>query len=115
MALVEAAANALKGSRPPSTRAPSLPGVIRKALEKSVLLGPAPLRKAAAMRSVRPEEAWMLRQPRQVRRTYAAQVLDVKGDLDVLTEMWMLRQPENVRESYIEEVLQSELRAANAR
>ena len=57
----------------------------------------------------------MLRQPREVRRTYAAQVLDGTGDLDVLTEMWMLRQPETVRESYIAEVLQPELSAANAR
>ena len=57
----------------------------------------------------------MLRQPREVRRTYAAQVLDSSGDLDLLTEMWMLRQPEEVRESYIEEVLQPELGAANAR
>ena len=57
----------------------------------------------------------MLRQPREVRRTYAAQVLDADGDLDLLTEMWMLRQPDTVRESYIEEVLQPELGAANAR
>ena len=89
--------------------------MIRKALEKRVLLGPAPLRKAAAARAVRPEEAWMLRQPREVRRTYTAQVLDVDGDLDLLTEVWMLRQPDTVRESYIEEVLQPELSAANAR
>ena len=89
--------------------------MIRKTLEKSVLLGPAPLRKAAAMRAVRPEEAWMLRQPREVRRAYAAQVLDAEGDLDVLTEMWMLRQPREVRESYIEEVLQPELGTSGAR
>ena len=80
-----------------------------------MILGPAPLRKAAAARATRPEEAWMLRQPREVRRTYAAQVLDGTGDLDVLTEMWMLRQPETVRESYIDEVLQPELSAADAR
>ena len=57
----------------------------------------------------------MLRQPREVRRTYAAEVLDASGDLDLLTEMWMLRQPETVRESYIEEVLQPELGAPSAR
>ena len=89
--------------------------MIRKTLEKGVLLGPAALRKAAAMRAMRPEEAWMLRQPRAVRRTYAAQVLDADGDLDLLTEVWMLRQPDAVRESYIEEVLQPELSATNAR
>jgi len=48
----------------------------------------------------------MLRQSRSVRLTYAAQVLDAYGDLDVLAEIWMLRQPEKVRESYIREVLQ---------
>ena len=48
----------------------------------------------------------MLRQPRTVRRAYAAQVLDGRGDIGVLTEIWMLRQPREVRESYIEEVLQ---------
>ena len=50
----------------------------------------------------------MLRQPRNVRLTYAAQVLDGggDGDHDVLTEIWMLRQPRKVRESYIREVLE---------
>ena len=50
----------------------------------------------------------MLRQPREVRRSYAAEVLGARGDLDVLAEVWMLRQPKKVRESYIEEVLLAE-------
>jgi hypothetical protein len=78
--------------------------VVRKLIEKRVLLGPAPLRRAAAVRA-QPEEAWMLRQAREVRRTYCAQVLDADGDPDLLAEVWMLRQPEDVRESYIAEVL----------
>ena len=49
----------------------------------------------------------MLRQPREVRRSYAAEVLTGKGDTEVLAEIWMLRQPKHVRESYIREVLQS--------
>ena len=49
----------------------------------------------------------MLRQPRTVRRSCAAQVLDAGGDSDVLAEIWMLRQPKHVRESYIREVLQN--------
>ena len=49
----------------------------------------------------------MLRQPREVRRSYAAQVLAGDGDPDLLSEVWMLRQPKHVRESYIREVLQS--------
>jgi hypothetical protein len=81
--------------------------VVKELLQKRVLLGPAPLRRAAAARALRPEEAWMLRQPRSVRRSYAAQVLDGHGDLELLAEIWMLRQPEHVRESYIREVLES--------
>jgi hypothetical protein len=54
----------------------------------------------------RAEEAWMLRQSRDVRRSYAEAVLDGNGDLGVLTEIWMLRQPKHVRESYIREVLE---------
>ena len=49
----------------------------------------------------------MLRQSREVRRSYAAEVLDGNGDLGVLTEIWMLRQPKDVRESYIREVLEN--------
>ena len=80
--------------------------MVKELLQKRVLLGPAPLRRAAAARAMRPEEAWMLRQPRAVRRSYAADVLDGHGDIDLLTEKWMLRQPEHVRESYIREVLE---------
>jgi hypothetical protein len=57
----------------------------------------------------------MLRQPRAVRRTYAAQVLDARGDLDVLVEIWMLRQPTDVRESYIAEVLHPSMDGASDR
>jgi hypothetical protein len=78
--------------------------VVKQLLQKQVLLGPAPLRRAAAGRAA-PVEAWMLRQPRAVRRSYCAQVLDVEGDPDLLAEIWMLRQPRDVRESYIEHVL----------
>jgi hypothetical protein len=89
--------------------------LIRKAIEKRVLLGPAPVRRAAAARAQRPEEAWMLRQSRDVRRTYCAQVLDGAGDPDLLAEIWMLRQPREVRESYIEAVLQPSLAALGDR
>ena len=71
-----------------------------------MLLGPAPLRRAAAARADSAEEAWMLRQPRAVRRSYCTEVLGARGELDVLTEIWMLRQPKNVRESYIRDVLE---------
>ena len=81
--------------------------MVKELLQKRVLLGPAPLRRAAAARALRREEVWMLRQSREVRRSYAAQVLDGNGDLEVLAEIWMLRQPEKVRESYIREVLEN--------
>lgn len=77
--------------------------MVKALLQKRILLGPAPLRRAAAARAFRREEAWMLRQSRRVRASYADQVIDGKGD----PEVWMLRQPEHVRESYIREVLQN--------
>jgi hypothetical protein len=81
--------------------------VVKALLQKQVLLGPAPLRRAAAARALRPQEAWMLRQPRAVRRPYAAQVLDAGGNSEALAEIWMLRQPKDVRERYIREVLEN--------
>ncbi len=89
--------------------------MVKQLLQKQVLLGPAALRKAAAARTERPEEAWMLLQPRDVRRAYCAQVLDARGDTDLLAEMWMLRQPKNVRESYIEAVLEPAIASADGR
>ena len=70
-----------------------------------MLLGPAPVRRAAAARAAGTDEIWMLRQSRAVRRSYCKEVLDTRGDRDVLAEIWMLRQPKQVRESYIREVL----------
>ena len=89
--------------------------MVKDLLLKRVLLGPAPLRKAAATRVVLPQEEWMLHQPREVRRSYAAEVLDAEGDPDVLAEIWMLRQSDEVRRSYIEEVLQPALTAVRER
>lgn len=57
----------------------------------------------------------MLLQPRTVRRSYAAQVLDGHGDVERLTEIWMLRQPDDVRESYIERVLQADVAVPSGR
>ena len=70
-------------------------------LQKRVLLGPAAVRKAA-QRGLGAKEAWMLRQPRSVRRSYVREVLDGGGN----EEAWMLRQPDEVRESYVREVLE---------
>jgi hypothetical protein len=68
---------------------------------KRVLLGPASIRKAAALRAVDDKERWMLRQPAEVRRSFVEEVLE-RGRNE---EAWMLRQPDQVRHSYVAEVL----------
>ena len=73
-------------------------------MDRAVLLGPATIARAAARYARRPEERWLLRQPRAVRSSYARAVLDAATE-PAAEEVWMPRQPEAVRESYIEEVL----------
>lgn len=72
-------------------------------VQKRVLLGPAPVRRAA-QRGLGAKERWILRQPRSVRRSYVREVLE-RGATTELEEAWMLRQPDAVRESYVREVL----------
>lgn len=74
-------------------------------VERAVLLGPDRVARAAAARARRPEERWMLRQPRAVRRSYVHDVLG-GGDPTRAEAAWLLRQPEPVRESYVREVLE---------
>ena len=47
-------------------------------LVKRVLLGPKSVRRAAASRALGKQERWMLRQPDDVRESYAAEVLGVQ-------------------------------------
>jgi hypothetical protein len=49
--------------------------VVKALIQKHVLLAPAPVRRAAAARAKRPEEAWLLRQPKHVRESYIREVL----------------------------------------
>jgi hypothetical protein len=73
-------------------------------LERTILLAPdAIARRAAALTDDR-EQAWMLRQSRAVRASYAREAL---GRGDVAEQRWMLRQPDHVRESYVIEVLEA--------
>jgi hypothetical protein len=72
-------------------------------LARRVLLGPAAVRRAAARRAA-PRDAWMLRQPLEVRRSYVREVLE-RGGGDQFEQAWMLRQPDAVRHSYVDEVL----------
>ena len=73
--------------------------------ERSLLLAPGPIARAAARMAREPEQRWMLCQPRDVRRTYVAEVVD-RPDLDNAAEIWLLRQPDAVRASYVREVLE---------
>ncbi len=77
---------------------------LHRQVEKAMILAPDRVARAAASYAARPEEAWMLRQPRAVRQTYWREVLGQGGQRE--REIWMLRQPEDVRESYIAEVLE---------
>jgi hypothetical protein len=100
---------------------------------RSILLAPGPIARAAMLGASKREQRWMLRQPREVRRSYVAEVVDRPDDpnaemrwmlgqkdavrlsyvKDVLAhdaaapreQAWMLKQPKRVRESYVREVL----------
>lgn len=71
-------------------------------LERRALLAPDVVARALAGRAPDARSAWMLRQPREVRRSFAA-VLEAG---DRAQEIWMLRQPDAVRESYVRDVLE---------
>ena len=73
-------------------------------LVKAVLLGPAPVRKAAAARTTDEKQRWMLLQPDEVRRSFVREVMEKGGS----EEVWMLLQPDDVRRSYVTEVLRHE-------
>lgn len=75
--------------------------------ERQILRAPDVVARAAVGMVRDPEQRWMLRQPREVRRSYAAEVLDAP-DQELRQQMWMLSQRKAVRESYIAEVLEAE-------
>jgi hypothetical protein len=72
--------------------------------ERQVLLAPDAVARAAARMARDPEQRWMLRQPRAVRRSFAEEVLG-RPDAELRQQVWMLRQPDVVRESFVREVL----------
>ncbi len=78
---------------------------LRAQVEKAMFLAPDAVARAAAGYVELPEEGWLLRQPRAVRRAFWRDVAR-RGDHQREREIWMLRQPEAVRESYIAEVLE---------
>lgn len=74
-------------------------------LERSILLAPDSVARTAARFAPDARQRWMLRQPREVRASFAREVL---GRDERAEQIWMLRQPEAVRESYIRRVLERE-------
>ena len=72
--------------------------------ERQVLTAPDVVARAAAAVAPDREQRWMLRQSRDVRCSYADEVLG-RPDEDELAEAWMLRQPKALRLSYLEEVV----------
>ena len=75
------------------------------ATDRSLLLAPGPIARAAALLAREPEQRWMLCQPLEVRRSYVADVLD-RPDLDNAAEIWLLGQSDPVRASYVRDVLE---------
>jgi hypothetical protein len=73
-------------------------------LERTILLAPDAVARRAAALVDDPEQAWMLRQSRAVRASYAREAF---GRGDTAEQAWMLRQPDHVRESYVIEVLEA--------
>ena len=72
------------------------------ATERSILTSPGPVARAASRAAREPEQRWMLTQPREIRRDFAAEVFG-REDADLRQEVWMLRQPKAVRESFVEQ------------
>jgi len=73
-------------------------------LERTILLAPDAIARRAAALTDDAEQAWMLRQPRDVRASFAR---DAFGRGEVAEQAWMLRQSDAVRESYVSEVLEA--------
>jgi hypothetical protein len=79
-------------------------------IERTFLLAPGPIARAAAWIAREAEQRWMLSQPREVRGSYVTDVVDRPTDPHA-AEAWMLRQDDAVRESYVAAVLAERLPA----
>ena len=80
-------------------------------LERQVLTAPDAVARAASGMAQLPEQRWMLRQPREIRLSFADEVFG-RPDMERRQEVWMLHQPRAVRESFIEHVLSKDSTAA---
>jgi len=76
--------------------------VTRSPLERRVLTAPDAVAHTAARYAADPEQAWLLRRPRALRRSFAEQAL---GRGTAAEQIWLLRQADDVRETFVREVL----------
>lgn len=72
--------------------------------ERQILTAPDAIARAAAPMAPEPEQRWMLKQSRDLRRSFADEVFG-RPDEDVRQQVWMLHQPRDVRQSFAREVL----------
>jgi hypothetical protein len=72
--------------------------------ERQILTAPDAIARAAAPMAPEPEQRWMLKQPRDLRRSFADEVFG-RPDEEHRQQVRMLRQPREVRESFAREVL----------
>jgi hypothetical protein len=72
--------------------------------ERQILMSPDVVARAAAAMAPDREARWMLRQPRELRQSFAEDVLGA-ADRELAQEVWMLQQPLAVRLSFLEDVL----------
>ena len=79
------------------------------AAERTALLAPDFIASTAAAATNDPQARWLLNQPKPVRESYGADVLDAKGDRELRSTAWLLRQDDEVRESYLREVVDPQL------
>lgn len=71
---------------------------------RAVLLGPDAVARAAASLDADPQRRWLLRRPREVRRSFAEEVIDAGGSRRQ-QERWLLLQDKATRESFVTEVI----------
>src|ERR1700759_3694927 len=70
---------------------------------RAVLLGPDMVARTLAARVGDPQRRWLLRRPRDVRRSLLEDVIENGGH----EEGWMLLRDRETRESYVREVLEA--------
>jgi hypothetical protein len=71
---------------------------------RTVLTAPDRVARALAAAAPDPEQRWMLRLRRDVRRSFVADVID-RGGHRADQERWLLLQDDEVRQSYVDDVL----------